>query len=79
MVNDLLCVISTNFEGHEVTNGFTNSAPASMVFMTVQRERCIIHMVVYQLVESEAKEGADIIGCAECKLQRDSLDVVRER
>jgi hypothetical protein len=36
-------------------------------------------MVVYWLVESEVKKGADVIGCAECKLQRSGLDVVRVR
>jgi hypothetical protein len=36
-------------------------------------------MVVYQLVESEVKERADVLGCAKCKLQRDGLDVVRVR
>jgi hypothetical protein len=50
-----------------------------MVFMTVQRERCIIHMVVYWLVESEVKEAADVTGCAKCKLERGGLDVVRVR
>jgi hypothetical protein len=36
----------------------------SMMFMTVQRERCVIHMIVYWLLESEVKEGADVIGGA---------------
>jgi hypothetical protein len=48
-VNDLLHVISKNFEGHKVTNSFTDTNPASTVFTTVQRERCVINMVVYWL------------------------------
>jgi hypothetical protein len=38
------------------------------MFMTVQREWSIIHMVVYQLVESEVKEGTDVICGTKCKL-----------
>jgi hypothetical protein len=67
-VNDLLCVVSKNLKGHKVTNGFTDTNPVSTLFTTVWRERCVIHMIVYQLVESEVKEGADVIGCAKGKL-----------
>jgi hypothetical protein len=67
-VNDLLHVIIKNLEGHKVNNVFTDTNPASTMFMTVQRERCAIHLIVYQLVESEVKEGADVIGCAKGKL-----------
>ena len=64
VVNNLLHVVSKNLEGHKVTNGFTDTNPVATVSTTVQRERCVIHMVVYWLVESEVKEGADVIGCA---------------
>ncbi len=73
VVNNLLHVVSKNLEGHKVTNGFTDTKvtngftdtnPVSMMFMTVQRERCVIHMIVYWLIESEVKEGADVIGGA---------------
>jgi hypothetical protein len=64
VVNNLLHVVSKNLEGHKVTNGFTDTNPVSMMFMTVQRERCVIHMIVYWLLESEVKEGADVIGGA---------------
>jgi hypothetical protein len=76
---NVLCVIGKGFEGHKITNGFTDTNPVATVSTTVQRERCVIHMVVYWLVESEVKEGTDVIGCAECKLQRSGLDVVRVR
>ena len=49
-MNDLLCVISKNLEGHKVTNGFTDTNPASTMFTTVHRERCVIHIIVAILV-----------------------------
>jgi hypothetical protein len=33
-VNDILAVISKNFQGHKVTNGFTDTIPVPLVFMT---------------------------------------------
>jgi hypothetical protein len=54
VVNDLLHVVSKNLEGHKVTNGFTDTNPASMMFTTGQKEKCVVHMIVYWLVESEA-------------------------
>ncbi len=50
----------------------------SRMDVAVQRERHIIHMVVYWLVESEVKEGLmSCIGHANCKLQRGGLNDVR--
>jgi hypothetical protein len=34
------------------------------MFTTGQKEKCVVHMIVYWLVESEVKEWADDIGCA---------------
>jgi hypothetical protein len=62
-------MLSVRFLEVKVSNGLTDTNPAATVFMTVQRERWLCHpMIVYQLVESEVKEGADVICGAECKL-----------
>jgi hypothetical protein len=67
-VKDFLGVVSKNLEGHEVTHSFTDTNPVATVFTTVKREWSIIHMVVNWLVESEVKEGTDVICGAKCKL-----------
>jgi hypothetical protein len=65
---NVLCVIGKGFEGHKITNGFTDTNPVATVSTTVQRER-FIHMVVYWLVESEVKKGlmSLVVLSASCK------------
>jgi hypothetical protein len=66
-VNNLLSVVGKNFV-HKVTNGFTDTNLMAVVFMTVRGRRCIIHMVVYWLIQCDVKEGVDGISHAICDL-----------
>jgi hypothetical protein len=74
MINNLMSIISQDFECYEVAHIFTDTHPSTMAFLVGGGKWGVVIVIIHGFIEREVKQLTDVIGSASDHAQGCSTD-----